>query len=164
MKMKTIRYATPKDAKSIFTMTQAAYAGYRSLIPYSSVWQETPEDVAHEMKLGPMLLFLLENRLVGSVRCHVKHEKEYFLYIHRLAVLPNYRRQGIGHALMERTETIAKSLILDEIRLEVRAAQPDSQQFYLKLGYRVGAISLYLPDGSPRAYWMSKAIANDANR
>jgi ribosomal protein S18 acetylase RimI-like enzyme len=158
MKMKTIRYATPKDAKLIFTMTQAAYAGYRSLIPYSSVWQETPEDVADEMKLGPILLFSVEDRLLGSVRCHIKYEPVRFLYIHRLAVLPNYRRQGIGRSLMEATEMLAKSLVLKEIRLEVRAAQPENQQFYLKLGYRVGEISLYLPDGSPRAYWMSKAI------
>ncbi|MCU0533156.1 MAG: GNAT family N-acetyltransferase [Hydrococcus sp. Prado102] len=160
MTVKTIRYATQKDAKLICAMTQAAYAGYRSLLPYSSVWQETPEDVAREMNLGPILLFMRENRIIGSVRCHIKYEKErsHFLYIHRLAVLPNYRRQGIGRTLMEATEEIAKSLILKEIRLEVRAAQPENQEFYLKLGYRVGAISLYLPDGSPRAYWMSKAI------
>jgi ribosomal protein S18 acetylase RimI-like enzyme len=111
MTIKTIRYATQKDAKLIFSMTQAAYAGYRALLPYSSVWQETPEDVADEMRLGPILLFLQEDRLIGSIRCHIKYEQERsrFLYIHRLAVLPDYRRQGIGRTLMEASETIAKS-------------------------------------------------------
>lgn len=35
--MKAIRYATQKDAKLICAINQAAYAGYRSLLPYSSV-------------------------------------------------------------------------------------------------------------------------------
>ena len=82
--MLTIRHASLNDVASIHAMTQAAYADYRALLAHSSVWQETPDIVAAEMKLGPILLAVVDDKLVGSVRCHVKHEEEQgdFMYIH----------------------------------------------------------------------------------
>lgn len=151
------------DIAAIHLVTQAAYAEYRTLIPYSSIWLETPEIIAAEMQLGPILLSVIDGRIVGSVRCHVEHEEGQrdFMYIHRLAVLPSYRRQGLGCALVQAVEDLAKSENLHQVRLETRAAQPENYHFYQKLGYKLGEISLYLPDGSPRSYWMSKDLANE---
>lgn len=100
-------------------MFQAAYAEYRALLPHSSVWHETSQTVAAEMKLGPIMLSVVDGRLVGSVRCHVEHEEGRgdFMYIHRLAVLPGYRRQRLGCALVQAVEDLAKSLNLHRVRL-----------------------------------------------
>jgi len=152
-----IRHASSDDVETIHAITQAAYAQYRTLIPYSSIWLETPEIIAAEMQLGPVLLVIVDGKVVGSVRCHVEHE-ERFMYIHRLAVLPSYRRQGLGNALMQAVEDLAKAEDIHQVRLETRAAQPENYHFYRKLGYQLGEISLYLSDGSPRAYWMSKEL------
>jgi len=162
--MVTIRHANFDDVAAIHAMTQAAYAEYRTALPYSSVWHETPEIVANEMKLGPILLCVINDKLVGSVRCHVKHEEEQedFMYIHRLAVLPTYRRQKTGSLLMQAVETLACQLNLHQIRLEIRAAQPENYRFYRKLGYKLGEISAYLPDSSPRSFWMSKDLSKFA--
>lgn len=156
----TIRHATFDDVAAIHLITQAAYAEYRTLIPYSSIWLETPEIIAAEMQLGPIILSVVDGRVVGSVRCHVEHEEGQgdFMYIHRLAVLPSYRRQGLGCALIQAVEGLAKSENLRRVRLETRAAQPENYHFYQKLGYKLGEISLYLADGSPRSYWMSKDL------
>lgn len=155
--------ANLRDVAAIHLVTQAAYAEYRTLIPYSSIWLETPQLITAEMQLGPILLSVLNGRIVGSVRCHVEHEEGEgdFMYIHRLAVLPTYRRQGLGCALVRAVEDLAKSENLPQVRLETRAAQPENYHFYQKLGYELGEISLYLPDGSPRSYWMSKDLANE---
>lgn len=157
----TIRHASFDDVAAIHFTTQAAYAEYRALIPYSSIWLETPEIIAAEMQLGPILLSVVDGRVVGSVRCHVEHEEGQgdFMYIHRLAVLPSHRRQGLGYALTQAVEDLARAEKLDRVRLETRAAQPENCHFYRKLGYELGEISLYLPDGSPRSYWMSKDLA-----
>ncbi len=156
----TIRHATFDDVAAIHLITQAAYAEHRTLIPYSSIWLETPELIAAEMQLGPIILSVVDGRVVGSVRCHVEHEEGQgdFMYIHRLAVLPSYRRQGLGCALIQAVEGLAKSENLRRVRLETRAAQPENYHFYQKLGYKLGEISLYLADGSPRSYWMSKDL------
>ena len=156
----TIRHASFDDVAAIHLITQAAYAEYRALIPYSSIWLEIPETIATEMQLGPILLSVVGGKIAGSVRCHVEHEARQgdFMYIHRLAVLPSYRRQGLGCALVQAVEELAKSENLQRVRLETRAAQPENYHFYRKLGYELGEISLYLEDGSPRSYWMSKDI------
>ena len=158
----SIRYASLDDVVAIHCITQAAYTQYRTLIPYSSIWLETPEIIATEMQLGPVLLVLVDERIVGSVRCHIDYEQgQEFMYVHRLAVHPDYRRQGLGYALMQAVEALAKSENLDQVRLETRAAQPENCRFYRKLGYELGEISLYLEDGSPRAYWMSKDLVSE---
>jgi ribosomal protein S18 acetylase RimI-like enzyme len=73
-------------------------------------------------------------------------------------VLPEYRRQGIGRILMQAVESITHESELAWVRLEVRTAQPENQAFYLKLGYELGTVSRYLPDGHPRSHWMSKRL------
>lgn len=158
--MVIIRPASFDDVAAIHAMTQAAYAEYRALLPHSSVWHETPDIVAAEMKLGPILLAVVDGKLVGSVRCHMEHEEGQgdFMYIHRLAVLPGYRRQGLGCTLVLAVEDLTKSLNLHQVRLEMRAAQPENGRFYVKLGYELGSISGYLPDGNPRSFWMSKNL------
>jgi ribosomal protein S18 acetylase RimI-like enzyme len=137
-----IRPATPDDIPAIHAMTQAAYAEYRSLLPYSSVWQETPAEIAAEMQLDPVLVFCLDNRFIGGVHCHPHETEKYgkFIYVHRLAVLPEYRRQKLGYRLMQSVEAIAQSMQLPTVRLEVRAAQPENKVFYSKLGYELGSV------------------------
>ncbi|MUL34904.1 GNAT family N-acetyltransferase [Gloeocapsopsis dulcis] len=153
--MTTIRIANFEDIATIHAMTQAAYAEYRTILPHSSVWQKTPELIAAEMKLGSILLCVINGKIVASVRCHIKQG---FVYVHRLAVLPAYRRQGLGSLLMQAVEELACELNLYQVRLELRVAQPENRHFYQKLGYKLGEISAYLPDGKPRSYWMSKKL------
>lgn len=158
----TIRYARADDIPAIHTLTQAAYAEYRTLIPYSSIWQEMPERITAELAQGPILLAVLEDEPVGSVRCHVDQAgEERFVYLHRLAILPAYRRRGIGRLLVEVVEAIAREQGIRQIRLEVRAAQPENIAFYRTLGYLLGSVSQYLPDGSPRSYLMTKDLSED---
>jgi hypothetical protein len=54
--MVTIRHASFNDVAVIHVMIQAVYAEYRAVLPHSSLWNETPQTVAAEMKLGPILL------------------------------------------------------------------------------------------------------------
>ncbi|MCU0567443.1 MAG: GNAT family N-acetyltransferase [Oculatellaceae cyanobacterium Prado106] len=166
----TIRRATFDDVQGIHTLTQSAYAEYRTLIPYSSIWQETPQEIASELELGSIFLAEIEAKPVGSVRCYRQTTLEIerccdrpfcdrpFLYIHRLAVLPSCRRLGLGRLLMQTVEAEAQSQHLSTLCLEVRTAQPENQEFYTHLGYHLGAISRRFSDGSPRAYWMTKEI------
>lgn len=153
--MTTIRVANFGDITTIHAMTQAAYAEYRTILPHSSVWQETPELIAAEMQLGSILVCIMNGKIVASVRCHIKQE---FVYVHRLVVLPTHRRQGLGSLLMQAVEELACKLNLYQVRLELRVAQPENRHFYQKLGYQLAEISAYLPDGKPRSYWMSKNL------
>lgn len=158
----TFRYALPEDVPAIHAMTQVAYAGYRDLLPYSSLWQETEADVAQELAAGAIVLCEISGQIVGGVRCQVRNDVpkwQPFVYVHRLAVMPQYQRQGIGRQLMQAVEAFAQKHQVNWVRLEYRLAQPENQLFYDRLGYQTGAVSRFFADGSPRSVWMLKAVS-----
>ncbi len=53
-----------------------------------------------------------------------------------LAVLPEYRRMGIGKCMVQWLEKSALTAGVDVVYLQCRAVNVTAQQFYLKLGYR----------------------------
>jgi ribosomal protein S18 acetylase RimI-like enzyme len=53
-----------------------------------------------------------------------------------LAVLPEYRRMGIGKLMVQWLEKSALTAGVDVVYLQCRAVNVTAQQFYLKLGYR----------------------------
>jgi ribosomal-protein-alanine N-acetyltransferase len=56
-------------------------------------------------------------------------------HLNLLAVLPGYRQQGIGSALIRWLESSARTAGIFAIRLELRAQNHAAQRFYAKLGY-----------------------------
>jgi ribosomal protein S18 acetylase RimI-like enzyme len=59
-----------------------------------------------------------------------------FLEVDELAVLPEYRRQGIGRRLMETAEQIAAARGISTVELHVWEANDQARAFYDHLGYR----------------------------
>ena len=56
-------------------------------------------------------------------------------YIYRMAVHPNYQRQGIGRMLLQELEQRFRSKGAMRIALNRDLNNPRAQQFYLSLGY-----------------------------
>lgn len=59
-----------------------------------------------------------------------------YLYVDELAVLAEFRRQGIGQLLMEAAEELAADQGIPTIELNVWEANPRALAFYERLGYR----------------------------
>ena len=59
-----------------------------------------------------------------------------FLYIHRIAVLDEYRRQGVGKAMMERTIEHAENCMYSSCMLTVDAVNIPAYELYIKMGLR----------------------------
>jgi GNAT superfamily N-acetyltransferase len=59
-----------------------------------------------------------------------------YVDLFRLAVLPAYRRRGVGRALVEAVESGALGLGITRVRLGVRVALPRNRAYYERLGYR----------------------------
>ena len=58
-------------------------------------------------------------------------------YVSHLAVLPEFRRQGVGRALLNHADTLARSSGLGKCSLCVDIDNPNAQQLYLSQGYQV---------------------------
>lgn len=56
-------------------------------------------------------------------------------HLHRMVVAPAWRRQGIGGALLSRTESAAKQRGFAAITLELDGDEEDHQSFYAGHGY-----------------------------
>jgi len=58
-------------------------------------------------------------------------------YISHLAVLPAFRRMGIGRALLDHADHLARTAGLEKCSLCVDIDNPNAQQLYLSQGYQV---------------------------
>jgi ribosomal-protein-alanine N-acetyltransferase len=79
-------------------------------------------------------------------------------HLQLLAVLPPYRRAGIGTGLLAWLEKSCVTAGLQQIRLEVRSANHAAREFYVRAGYKyLGHIGGYY-DGLEAASVMAREL------
>ena len=84
-----------------------------------------------------------DKQMVGFIAGDIRRS-EGVAWIATLAVLPEYRRQGIGSALLAACE---HRIALDKIRLCVRPSNQDAIRLYERFGYtRAGEWTKYYQD------------------
>lgn len=130
-----IRYCKSSELAQVVSLTSKAY-----IIPYRSGAMvnkphETLEKIKNNIKTGMQILIAEKNsNLVGAVRFSPINSDK--LNLSRLAVLPTYRRQGIGAALVNSVLKIAKKQGFKAAGLDV-AEEKKLVSFYEKLGFKV---------------------------
>ncbi|MDC6350835.1 GNAT family N-acetyltransferase [Zeaxanthinibacter sp. PT1] len=73
-------------------------------------------------------------------------------YVHRLAVHPQFQRNGLAGKLMDYVEDKARETGMVSIRLDTFSQNPGNQRFYESRGYtRLGSIDL--PEQSPYPFY-----------
>ncbi|MBR6790008.1 MAG: ribosomal protein S18-alanine N-acetyltransferase [Oscillospiraceae bacterium] len=73
-------------------------------------------------------------RICGYLNCTYILDE---INIHRICVLPEYRRMGVGTALMARLADFCREKELREIFLEVRKSNLQAQRLYTRFGFEV---------------------------
>lgn len=158
----TIRAATDAEAAKVLAIEQAAFEEYRdALDPPSGVFRETVDKVRQKMRDGTFLLALLHDDPVGSV--FYQPESEH-VYLGRLAVLPAYRRCGIGRALVEQVEAITLALGRSRVRLSARIALPHNHSYYERMGYRFVEERCHEGYTTPTYVVLQKSLTKDEGR
>jgi ribosomal-protein-alanine N-acetyltransferase len=78
------------------------------------------------------------------------------IHIVNIAVLPEYRRRGIGAGLLQAVIAEARQQPCEEIVLEVRATNQSAILFYKKFGFKiVGRLPAYYSESGEDALLMS---------
>ena len=99
----------------------------------------------------------VDERVVAFILAYQK--KPLIGHIVTLDVHPDFRRQSMGHHLMERAEGRLRQRGAARVVLEVAVENETAQRFYEKRGYlREKLLSHYYADRSD-AYLMGKAFA-----
>ena len=119
------------------------------------------EDMLKDELNDPNTLYLVEVLPSGQVRGYAG--LKFILdegHITNVAVAPEYRRQGIGDALLERLIELSGSLGLKSLMLEVRVSNAGARAMYEKHGFEtVGMRPGYYFDPEEDAVLMTLKIA-----
>lgn len=82
--------------------------------------------------------------------------------ITNIAVLPDYRRAGVGSMLLKRITAAAQSMKLELLTLEVRKSNTAAQNLYKRFGFDIiGERKRYYSDNGEDAWIMTKYFAPD---
>ena len=99
-------------------------------------WNVPADDIRRKLTVqrGLFLVGELEGHIIATVMAGFEGRRG---WINRLAVLPEYRRQGFARALMAEAERRLEPLGCPKINLQVRASNREVVAFYESIGYEV---------------------------
>ncbi|MBN1563273.1 MAG: GNAT family N-acetyltransferase [Anaerolineae bacterium] len=127
--------AQPDHADHILAVLVAAFEQYRDqLDPPSGVFRETAADIRQKLARGGGFVACDEQRIIGAVLYQAHPD---YMYLGRLAVLPDYRGQHIATRLITQVEQQALVRQLATVRLNVRLSLTGNQRFFHSVGYTI---------------------------
>lgn len=142
--------ATLKDFEQIYEIEQACFVE-----PY------TREQLMYEFSENPLNKILVaydEDKIVGFVDYMITFNSA---TISQIAVLPNYRKKGLGSKLLEEMEkSFPKEIddVVETITLEVRESNINAISFYKKNGYENVVIKKHYYKNGENAVYMIKRL------
>jgi len=153
----TIRKFRPEDLNQVIYINRTCLPENYSTYFFVDLYKNFPETfiVAEE-----------DGQVVGYIMCRIESGFSRFSLIKRghvisIAVLPGYRRKGIGEALLrEALQAMATHYGVKECYLEVRISNTPAINLYRKIGFKIEkTIRRYYADGE-NAYLMRIKIMN----
>jgi GNAT superfamily N-acetyltransferase len=153
-----VREARRDEAKLLRDVLVRAFHEYEGrLDPPSGVHSETVASLANKLTEGGALICEAGGIVAG---CIFYVPKEGYLYVGRLAVLPEFRRGGIGELLLRAAERRAGELGLFRVRLGVRLALEKLRAYYEARGYAPIALGCHAGYTEATYVEMEKALDN----
>jgi predicted N-acetyltransferase YhbS len=129
-----LREATDADLATLVAVLIAAFEEYRGrLDPPSGAHSESVAKLRKTLRYAHAVLAHSDGEVAG---CVFYTPMDQYVDLFRLAVLPVYRRRGVGRALITYVEARALSLGIPRVQLGVRLALPDNRAYYERMGYR----------------------------
>jgi len=133
---------------------QMAFQEYDGVLdPPSGAHTETIETIQRKLATGGAALALRDERPVGFAFYEPYGDS---LYFGRLSVLPEFRNQGIGGALLNYVEERAKETGAAGVTLGVRLQLPHLVARYERLGYRITKYMTHAGYDAPTYVFMDK--------
>lgn len=143
-----IRNAILDDVSEILKITKACAAHMiRNNIFQWNEFYPNASAFERDIERGECYVLEIENEIVGCVTISTFMDEEYLpitwltpnennIYIHRLAVHPEYQGNGYAQQLLSFAEDYAKANTCASIRLDTFSQNKRNQKFYELRGYK----------------------------
>jgi ribosomal protein S18 acetylase RimI-like enzyme len=129
----SMRPAAVGDSAAIADLVRLAFSTQpRPTNPPSSALKETAATIVDHLARGGGAVLESDGTIVGVV---LWNEEDGALYISRLSVHPDRRRQGIARVLMEEAEREAHRRGLPRMTLGVRLELEENRRFFKSCGF-----------------------------
>ncbi len=124
-----------------------------------------------DLKKKALWIYICKNHPVGCVSFYTEMDAEYaqipwlmpeskHLYVHRLAVHPNYQKRNIARKLMDFAEEKARRWKCESVRLDTFSQNPRNLKFYDTRGYQKTGGILYFPKQSEHPFYAMELPLN----
>ena len=152
----TVRMVDASAASLVRKLMLIGFEQFHEVLdPPSSAFRESDDDVAAAIGRGGAAVAWLGETPVGSVRFE---PEESWLYIGRLAVIPEARRRGVAQALMLAAESEALRFGVSEAQLSMREILPGNRALFEKLGYSVVSVDPHPRNPAQNTLRLRKAL------
>lgn len=151
-----IRLATQADAAEIAAMS-------RDYIEQGLPWTWTEGRVAFSIasKETNVVVAREAGRIIGFGIMSYPHDDAHLLLF---AVRPEYRRRGVGSAMLSLLEEVGRELGMRRIRVECRRDNDAARNFYAEHGYHELAIIRRMYRGMADGICLEKWLIDDCER
>jgi len=122
----------------------------------------------NDIERGELFVMEIDGQIVGCICITPVMDKEYLpvkwltpneinLYVHRLAIHPDFQGKGYARQLMDKAEKMARAKKYTSVRLDTFSKNKRNQRFYEARGYKK-LESIYFPKQSPHPFYCYELI------
>ncbi|MFK7782948.1 GNAT family N-acetyltransferase [Psychroserpens sp.] len=164
-----IRKATQDDIDNILHITKlcAKFMVFQNIYQWNEYYP-TKAAFEQDVKRNELHVLEVENTVIGCIVISTVMDAEYIpiqwlttnnhnIYIHRLAVNPEFQGKGYAQELMAYAEAYAKENNYTSVRLDTFSENKRNQKFYELRGYkRLG--NIYFPKQSEHPFYCYELV------
>ena len=142
-----IRAGAFADIDSILEITKscASHMKGQGIFQWNDYYPDRASFVKDEEN-KELFVYCIDEQVVSCISLCNKMDQEYItvkwntengnnLYVHRLAVHPNFQKKGVGKSLMDYAESFAKKNEYASVRLDTFSQNKRNLKFYESRGY-----------------------------
>jgi len=158
---RSLRAAELGDAAAIADLVRLAFSAQpRPTNPPSSALKETAATIAEHLARGGGAV--LESGGVAMVGVILWEEEDGALYISRISVDPEHRRQGIARALVDEAEREARRRGLPRMTLGVRLELEENRRLFRSCGFEDASLRSHEGFSEPTWVMMERWLTSDS--
>ncbi|MBI2256876.1 MAG: GNAT family N-acetyltransferase [Proteobacteria bacterium] len=128
--------AGPADLVGLVDLIHLCFAELAVLTPPSGAAGETAASLGTILETGALIKALTGSELAGCIAAERRGRE---VYVGRLSVRPDRRRQGIAQGLLAAAEAFAREVGAEALTLNVRLVLTGNIRLFEGAGYRITA-------------------------